>query len=458
MTTRYVGPGGNDGNSGLTWALRKLTLNGVEDTPVVAGDTVYVGPGVYREQLTCDIDGSSGSLITYIGDVTGENTDGVGGEVRITGSDDDQTATRSNAIYAFGVDYRTFRGFRLDYTTDDLIYSSAGTPWIIEDCVFIGTVDYGFYSTSASAQTGTTVRRCIFFDSSIGINNTGSTLNIGVVIENCLFLGATSTRYFAVFIGGCGGVTIHNCAMVSCYYGVYSSGFPGSGTAHIVNNCAIQGCNMGLYENVSGSVAEDYNALFANATDRTTVATGANSITAPWDIAMPLLKDGYRLPWDFPRLRAAAYIGRLAGSSSASEDMFGVVRPATDSKRSWGPLQIDARERETTTTQGGSTASVKMADAGRVRMYVPVGAESTTITVYCYRQANYAGTLPQMIIKQPGQSDRTTTDTGSVSTWNQLSDTFTPAANPPYVIVDLVSNNTATSGSYAAYFDTMAVS
>ena len=45
MTIRYVGIGGNDSNDGLSWANRKLTLNGVEDTPVEAGDTVYVGAG-----------------------------------------------------------------------------------------------------------------------------------------------------------------------------------------------------------------------------------------------------------------------------------------------------------------------------------------------------------------------------------------------------------------------------
>ena len=61
MTTYYVGTGGNDSNNGTTWALRKLTLNGAEDIPVAAGDTVYVGAGTYRETLTVDVSGSSGS-------------------------------------------------------------------------------------------------------------------------------------------------------------------------------------------------------------------------------------------------------------------------------------------------------------------------------------------------------------------------------------------------------------
>ena len=75
MTTYYVGSGGSDAADGLSWANRKLTLNGAEDVSVAAGDTVYVGPGVYRHTLTVDVSGSAGNIITYIADVTGQNTD-----------------------------------------------------------------------------------------------------------------------------------------------------------------------------------------------------------------------------------------------------------------------------------------------------------------------------------------------------------------------------------------------
>src|SRR3989304_2901889 len=96
MTVYYVGPGGNDANNGLSWANRKLTLNGAEDVPVAAGDTVYVGPGGYRGGL---------------------GRGGGGGIVRITGSDNDQTATRANAISGVGRHYRPLRGFLLDTLT-----------------------------------------------------------------------------------------------------------------------------------------------------------------------------------------------------------------------------------------------------------------------------------------------------------------------------------------------------
>jgi hypothetical protein len=83
---------------------------------------------------------------------------------------------------------------------------------------------------------------------------------------------------------------------------------------------------------------------------------------------------------------------------------------------------------------------------------------STTVSIYVYREANYAGVLPQMVLRQPGQADRTTTDVGAAGGWNQLTDTWTPAVTPPYVIVELVSNNTAGAGNYATFFDDLTIS
>ena len=163
MTDYFVDPvNGNDGNAGTSWAQAKLTLNGAEDIPVVAGDDVYCGPGVYRETLTVDVNGSAGNPITYIADVTGENTDGIGGPCRITGSDDDLSATRASCISSSGKIYRTFRGFQFDmFTGDGVGDSNDPTNWIIEDCVFINTgadsIDF-----AGSGQANCTIRRCWF--------------------------------------------------------------------------------------------------------------------------------------------------------------------------------------------------------------------------------------------------------------------------------------------------------
>jgi hypothetical protein len=151
-------------------------------------------------------------------------------------------------------------------------------------------------------------------------------------------------------------------------------------------------------------------------------------------------------------------IRALAGLNMPAADLFGITRPTTAAKQSWGAVQYNDVARSSTQAQAG-TYSLKLADAPGVwQTYVPTTNVSTTFTVYVYREANYAGTNPQMTIKQPGQTDTVVTDAAAAGQWNQLTTTLTPAASPGYVVVEVRSNNTATSGSYGVYVDTLAVS
>jgi len=462
MTTYYVGSGGNDTNDGLSWANRFLTLNGAEDEPVAAGDTVYVGPGVYREALTCDVAGTSGNPITYIGDVTGDNTDGVGGVVRITGSDNDTTATRGNCIICTsgaGRDFRTFRGFTMDMCTSYLFNATNGQDdIIIEDCVF-HAVDVNT-QTVFIGGTGTNliIRRCVFYggrEACIYLYHGSDHATANYLIENCIFFGPGRYNTACITANLIGDTLIKNCTLIGGYLGVEVTGALSDTVT--VNNCTIIGQNTGLTAANSGDLTEDYNNIYAVGTARTNVTTGTNSNTYPALFEPPIQLDGIEFGAPFTgKLSEWSQIARIAGTTEAADDIYGITRPTTSAKKSWGAVQYQPSERETTTTQGGSTASIKLADAGSQQLFVEHGGSSITISVYCYRETNYAGTNPRMVIKQPGQSDRTTTDVGSASTWNQLSDTFTPAANPPYVVVELQSLNTATSGSYATFFDTVA--
>lgn len=460
MTTYYVGSGGNNGNAGTSWGARKLTLNGAEDIPVAAGDTVYVAPGVYRESLTVDVSGSGGSPITYIADVTGENTDGVGGVVRITGSDNDTTATRASCITASAKTYRTFRGFTLDTTSGDLIGCTSGcTNWIVEDCHLTITGSGEALEFSGAGQSALTVRRCMFVfgNSRYGVYLTHSSTvdNCAHVVENCVFVGNGR----GVQDDRIGGVTVRNCLFVGGSNGVRCSVAPSVGQTITVNNCVLFGTTVALQATATTDITENYNALFGNGTDRTNVTAGANSNAYP-PLLNPLqLLSGFNLPQFAPwSLSEWSQVRAITGTGTATLDLYGLTRPATAGKISWGPVQWVDATRDTGTVQAGS-ASLKIADAGLVRVRrVPTTNVSTTISLYVRWEADYAGTKPRMVIKQPGQSDRTTTATGSSGAWEQLTDTFTPAALPPYVDVFVESSNTATSGSYGAYVDTMAVS
>lgn len=456
LTNRYVGPGGNDGNSGLTWALRKLTLNGVEDTPVVAGDTVYVGPGVYRETLTCDTSGGAGTEITYIGDMTGEKTDGVGGVVRITGSDNDRTRVRNNVIEGGWQDYRIFRRFSIDLGALWGINLYESSNWVVEDCFIQHCASAGIYGQTAGC-TNNIIRRCVIlfnmwrgvqFDDSAPRDNTAN------LIENCIIgshqTACADSNYF-------GGVTVRNCLLFSAFRGVECSNLA-VGQTVTVNNCLIFHCGVGVLSDVLGNLVEDFNAFHNNQADRTNVNVGGNSqVYAPLFLS-PILNagatqvSGFKFPWWFGELSEWSQVRAITGTNEPIVDLRGMTRPATAAKNSWGPLQFQDFERETGTVRTGSVSAV-LNDAGVHQTILPVTGVSITVNVYVYREANYAGTNPRLIIKQPGQTDDVTTDAAAAGQWNLLTTTLTPAASPPYVVIELQSLNTAAAGSYAVFWD-----
>ena len=86
-TTYYVrqtvGDDAHDGRSAAT-AWRTLTRL---STILKAGDTVYVGPGLYREQVTVGADGTSAARVVFFADSSGEHTGDPPGTVMITGAD-----------------------------------------------------------------------------------------------------------------------------------------------------------------------------------------------------------------------------------------------------------------------------------------------------------------------------------------------------------------------------------
>jgi len=231
-------------------------------------------------------------------------------------------------------------------------------------------------------------------------------------------------------------------------------------TTTVNNNIFVAG-SIGLQAatapGTNEEITENYNSFWAVTTERTQVTAGANSVTNPPAFAPPILVDGFRFPWNLFELATWSPLRRLAGTGMSSEGLFGIPRPATDSKKSWGAVQYNDLARETTTVRTGA-ASLKLADAGYHQMFVPTTNASTTFSVYVQWEADYAGTKPTMTIKQPGQADTTVTATGSSGTWELLTTTLTPAALPGYCVVEFRSSNTAASTNFDTFFDDFTVS
>lgn len=355
MTTYFVGIGGNDGSDGTTWANRKLTLNGAEDIPVAAGDTVYVGPGTYRELLTCDVSGTSGNPITYIGDYTGANTDGIGGIVRITGSDNDQVGARNYAVNVNSKDYRTFSYLLFNGCISSAVYSF-GNYFVLNRCHITGSTDSGLVR-SASGATNATISNC-FIRSIDGDNRTGilivggSAYASASTITNCIIVGGSFQYYFNY----AGGVTVKNCKGIHAQNQAFRFLNQHADYPSTITNCIING-NTGIYCNAASIVTEDYNNIVAP-TARTNVAVGGNSNTfiALFDTRWwwEMINGGRMLsPYD---LSSDSELVGLAGTSPTSTDMRGTS--AIDTVREWGALEYDS----TLEIEAGSggTSSVKI--------------------------------------------------------------------------------------------------
>ena len=335
MATYYVGPGGNNSNNGTTWALRKLTLNGAEDIPVQAGDTVYVGAGTYRELLTCDVSGSSGSPITYIGDYTGANTDGTGGVVRITGSNDDKSATRNAVIAINSKEYRTFRMFHLDSSTADLITASSANNLTLQNIYFGKCVGEQIDATTLADNLVMLIDGCVFGTSAGTAIYSASIKNASnAVISNCIFNNFNEN--FGIRMEGLGDLVIKNCTFRSTNGWRNISNSPESGHPVVITNCIFE--NGSVIAKALGDVVEDYNYL----TSRTNVAVGAHSVTylplfdSRWFFEM--VNGGSMLtPYD---LASYSQLINVAGTSPTTADMRGTTVQGT--QREWGALEYDS--------------------------------------------------------------------------------------------------------------------
>jgi hypothetical protein len=391
--------------------------------------------------------------------------------VRITGSDDDESITRDYCIYngddwgdgpVAGFNYRSFRGFAMDGAWVNITLCAASNV-VVEDCVFADypslslIEDYGITDTPCS---NVTMRRCL---SSMAAGQTAlyigyqQTLGGTVIVENCVVTGGSGIAY--VYNGF--NVTINACTILGTFFGVVHHCDPSSGAAIAVTNSVFAGSLSTAFTTlllVTGLILEDYNTLWANNNDRAGVTTGAHSDGLLPGLRSMSLVSGYKLPHDFFSVLPWSSLGQVLGTHSPGHDFYGILRPTTASKVSRGAVQYQPVVRNTAIKRTGAS-SLELTDAGRTQMFVPTTNTSTTISVYVYRGPDYTGVLPQLIIKQPGQPDRTTLDTGNVETWNLLTDTFTPAAVPSYVVVELVSENSAAAGATVyALFDDLVVS
>jgi len=281
--------------------------------------------------------------IRYIADESGVNTDGIGGEVRISGSDNDQTTTRANAI-VIANSYRTFIGFHLDTTSTNGISITSGTNIIVQQCGFQGCGGNDI-NVNSSAPSAITIRKCFFIGGSsantnaVLTQNASTVDNTAILLENNLAILASQGNGF--MSSRIGGILIRNCTLIGGIDAARVQNALSVGQATTMNNCIIVFISTGLVATTTAEFIEDRNVFYGNTTNRNTVTAGANSVTYPPLLLMPLLTLGLHSTF-FAGLNSLSAVASITGFNPPGDDLYSKTRAATSS---YGDMQYFAGQR-----------------------------------------------------------------------------------------------------------------
>jgi len=345
MAIYYVRNDGNDANTGLgsTTALAWRTVQkALGATGIGSGDTVYIAPGVYRENITI---GGTYTAATYIiGDTTASQFTGVSqGLVRLTNYLTTDTASPSGTIIASGnKNFLNFSGLYFDGSAVMLNLQNSNNI-VVENCAFIGsslTTSSGIQgSFSTGVTVNNTIRRCIFMTGSSGLyfevgGGHTSDWSLGFTVQDCAFIGtspvtaSTPAIRFTRTTGAAnlaGGINIYNCYIQSAVQGI---NFDCGNVTYPTNvrNCIITNCGTGINGRGTTTNIQDYNRIIGCSVNLSGVATGANTVTVGplmVDIGMSQLFGlSAKQTW-FSALPGSLNIGFGDPTGALTSDLFG---------------------------------------------------------------------------------------------------------------------------------------
>jgi len=350
MATYYVRDDGNDANTGLgsTTALAWRTVQkALGATGISSGDTVYIAPGVYRENVT--IAGTYTAATYIIGDPTAAQFAGVSqGLVRLTNYLTLDTVAGSGTIISSGnKNYLNFSYLYFDGSATMLSLGSS-VECVIENCAFVGSSLTASVGITGSVTTGVTtnnvIRKCMFSTGSYGINytcgvNHSSDWSAGISVQSCAFIGCSSVTASSAavrFVKGAGGlntnlaggITVVNCYIQSSVIGVYFESISNTTYPTNVRNCLIANCGTAIVGRTTTVNLQDYNRIIGCTTTLTNVATGANTVTVGpvmLDIGISQLFGLLAKQTWFSALPGSLNIGFGDPTGALTTDLFGAT-------------------------------------------------------------------------------------------------------------------------------------
>lgn len=230
----YVRESGSDASSGKSPAQAWRTI-GQAAASVTAGDTVFIGAGTYREEVSISVTGTAAAPIAFVADTAGDRT-GDAGPVVVDGGGAHQT------FHLDGADHVRIEGFTV-----------------------LGAGAGGGVNVGGTPSTGVVIRGNTLYDNALGI---GVSAGSGTVVESNRISSGSGD---GIQVTGATGVTLRN---------------------NLVYDNAGRGI---LVTGASTGVVVELNTLYLNAGDQVHVDGSGNDVLVRENVIAFGLADGIEL-------------------------------------------------------------------------------------------------------------------------------------------------------------------
>lgn len=491
-TTATVYPSNGNLGSGLSWAIggswadlrapvADISISNNGRTPVLAGDTIYVGAGTYRQVY--QVSGNFNSLyggatgvtvvgqifngqVNIIGDVTGQHT-GDAGMVQLTAyTTNDKTAPSGTTLLNLsGRSNLAFSNIMFVGGSTTLLTATTLTSQNVffTDCGFLSSkgVNLIFNVTAGYANSlRWQFDRCSFIgiqgsnnlgQISLTSGNTGNDYDANVFFINSNFFGGgIQVAAGNALAKSGGGVRIRNVFALAAGATFFFTGSTSLSTVipcSLTDSFILSGNQNCVQANNSGQIVENYN-LFVSSSPRSNVSAGAHSVSD--GSYAPLFHFGQERMWGALLRRfgepmaGSPLLGFGNDGTQTLYDLANGPRPAGAGAGNNPQLPaVGALERSNTASQGTSpvppsgTHTWQNTGPWYQDFLLPVSNVATTIGISVQRDSAYAPssgrTLPALLILANdtlGVTAQTIVDAGASGGWNTLTAAvFTPSGS-----------------------------